>query len=302
MIKSGLDRCLFGVESGVDTILARFNKKTTAEQNLQALRILTAAGVPIRCTYITFDPLMSMEELVATYKFQGRRDAFLKPRPDLDDEVIFDGVHDPSFVAANTTGAPLYDRISYMLVSMECLIGSPYLRSVESAGLAAGTELSMGRRNAIYMDERIGDMSYFSQAWVDRNFSLDYTIKSIEKLLLPSQRVSVARMRRILKDSAYEILGSMLELVTPSDLRPSSVTEMVNSKSDIGPSAGSMSAEVRRVGLVQILDRAAAQLLPQMANAFDEARASLTTGQADVVRREMDRWKDRSGWRLINAV
>jgi radical SAM superfamily enzyme YgiQ (UPF0313 family) len=77
----GLRRCLFGVESGVTSILTRFNKETTAEQNALAVRTLSALGVPTRYTYITFDQLMTPAELVATTAFQARTDLLLRPLP-----------------------------------------------------------------------------------------------------------------------------------------------------------------------------------------------------------------------------
>ncbi len=63
LVRRGLRRMLFGVESGVDSILERFNKETTGYQNALAIRTLSALGVPTRFTYITFDHLMTLEEL-----------------------------------------------------------------------------------------------------------------------------------------------------------------------------------------------------------------------------------------------
>ena len=71
LVNRGLRRCLFGVESGVTSILERFNKNTTAEENALAIRTLSALGVPTRFTYITFDHLMDEAELDATYALPG---------------------------------------------------------------------------------------------------------------------------------------------------------------------------------------------------------------------------------------
>ena len=90
---------LFGVESGVDSILERFNKETTGYQNALAIRTLSALGVPTRFTYITFDQLMTLEELKATYAFQGRTDLLLRPMPHLSAEEIVQGVRDEEFAA-----------------------------------------------------------------------------------------------------------------------------------------------------------------------------------------------------------
>ncbi|MFF8036074.1 B12-binding domain-containing radical SAM protein [Streptomyces sp. NPDC016626] len=106
LVDLGLRRMLFGVESGVDSILTRFNKETTAEQNALAIRTLSALGVPIRYTYITFDPLMSLGELKATHAFQGRNDLLLRPQPGLGPREIVRGVRDEEWVAEHTTGRP----------------------------------------------------------------------------------------------------------------------------------------------------------------------------------------------------
>ncbi|GAU71126.1 Clp family protein [Streptomyces sp. NBRC 110611] len=180
LVNKGLRRCLFGVESGVDTILKRFNKETGGEQNALAIRTLSALGVPTRFTYITFDHLMTFEELKATYAYQGRTDLLVRPLPDQPVEEIVNGVRDPEWVEAHGTGRPFHTGISYMLVSMECLIGAAYTKQVERAGLAGPVRPSMGRQDAEFADWRIGVCSQWAQLWVDRNFALDYTLKPLE--------------------------------------------------------------------------------------------------------------------------
>ncbi|MFE9359579.1 hypothetical protein ACFYPB_36570 [Streptomyces olivaceoviridis] len=98
--------------------LTRFNKETTAEQNALAIRTLSALRVPTRYTYITFDPLLTLDELKATHAFQGRTDLLLRPQPELDARDIVRGVRDEDWVAEHTTGRPLHTGISYMLVSI----------------------------------------------------------------------------------------------------------------------------------------------------------------------------------------
>jgi hypothetical protein len=145
LVQRKLRRCLFGVESGVTSILDRFNKETTGVQNALAIRTLTALGVPPRFTYITFDQLMTAEELQATYAFQGRTDLLLRPQPELSVQAIVSGVRDEAWVAEHTTDGSLYNAISYLLVSMECLIGAAYTRKVEAAELTGKVDPSMGR-------------------------------------------------------------------------------------------------------------------------------------------------------------
>ena len=215
----GLRRMLFGVESGVDSILERFSKETTGQQNALAIRTLSALGVPTRFTYITFDHLMTLEELKASYALQGRTDLLLRPMPHLSAGADRRGaVRDDDFAAHAATGRPLHTAISYMLVSMECLIGAAYTRKVQAAGLAGAVRPSMGRVDARFADWRIGVASQWAQLWVDRNFALDYTLKSLEKVLDGQPRHAARQARVVLKDAAYTVLGEMITAIEAQPL------------------------------------------------------------------------------------
>ncbi|MGH3791420.1 MAG: aldo/keto reductase [Pseudonocardiaceae bacterium] len=117
---------------------------------------------------------MTLDELAATYAFTGRTDLLLRLQPELSVEEIVDGVRDEQWVTEHATGRPFYTGISYMLVSMECLIAAAYTRKAEAAGLTDNLQPSMGRVEARFADWRIGVASYWAQLWIDRNFALDY--------------------------------------------------------------------------------------------------------------------------------
>ncbi|WNV84949.1 hypothetical protein [Umezawaea sp. Da 62-37] len=157
--------------------------------------------------------LASELALVATTAFQARTDLLLHPLPGLSVDEIVDGVRDEAFVAQHTTGRPFYTAISYLLVSMECLIGAAYTKQVHAAGLAGAARPAMGRLDADFADWRIGRFSLHAQLWVDRNFALDYTFKSLEKVLdgPPWQAVRAARL--LLKDAAFDLLQTMVALL-----------------------------------------------------------------------------------------
>ena len=70
---------------------------------------------------------------------------------------IVDDVTDLDFVAEHATGRPFCTEISYLLVSMECLIGVPYTRAVQARGLAGSTDPMMGRVEARVADWRIAE-------------------------------------------------------------------------------------------------------------------------------------------------
>ena len=105
-----------------------------------------------------------------------------------------------------------------MLVSMECLIGAAYTRKVQAAGLAGAIRPSMGRVDARFADWRIGVASHWAQLWVDRNFALDYTLKSLEKVLDGPPRHAVRQARAVLKDAAYTVLGEMIAAIEAQPL------------------------------------------------------------------------------------
>lgn len=283
LVDRGMRRMLFGVESGVDSILNRFNKETTGQQNALALRTLSALGVPTRYTYITFDPLMTLDELKASHAFQGRDDLLLRPQPNLSADEITRGVRNDAFVAAATVGRPLYTAISYMLVSMECLIGAAYTRKVQQAGLAGSARPSMGRVDSRFLDWRIGVASDWAQRWIDRNFALDYTFKSLEKVLDGVPRRTVRSARVVLKDAAYAVLGMLISAIEEQPLS--------------GGSSAALSGRIR-----SFLDREIDGLRERLTYTVSDVLGVLSREHAAMLRREHGRWESASDWRLINAA
>lgn len=281
LLGAGLRRMLFGVESGVTSILQRFAKDTTAEQNALAIRTLSALGVPTRFTYIIFDHLMTADELAATHDFQARTDMLLRPLPTLTVEQIVDGVTDPDFVAEHTTGQPFYTEVSYMLVSMECLIGAPYTRAVQIRGLAGQADPTMGRVEARFADWRIGVCSHRAQMWIDRHFALDYTLKSLEKILdgVPRRRVRNARV--VIKDGSFRVLAGMLDLI------PTYAADT--------PDAGLDAA------VLALLDTEVGELARTLSLAIDQVLPILPVSRRRLLDREFTRWCSVGGWQLINV-
>ncbi|SMD27429.1 B12-binding domain-containing radical SAM protein [Kibdelosporangium aridum] len=283
LVARGLRRCLFGIESGVDSVLKRFNKETTGQQNALAIRTLTALGVPPRFTYITFDHLMNETELHETFAFQGRTDLLLRPLPGLAVEEVVDGIHDDQFVAEHSLGEPFYSAVSYMLVGMECLVGAAYTHKAKAAGLTGEINPLMGRVEARYADWRIGVLARHGQLWIDRNFALDYALKSIEKILSDGPYQAVRTVRRILKSAAYRLFGEMLDALRRTEIHDTDHDEL---------------DEACRA----IADTLIAGLSVDLDTAITAAASSLSDEHRNLVRREHHRWSSTTGWRLINAA
>jgi hypothetical protein len=191
--KAGLDRLFVGIESGCNTQLQRFGKGTTAEQNIIALRILTLLGINIRIGFVMYDPLMvGLDDIKENISFLERTDAIMNPLNI--DEITYEELcllYDKDFIKKNSTGRPVYSVVSYMLTSMEVLMGTPYVRMMQNIEKKTGVNLilnngnpdtNMGRYVINFYDPLVGEISLASQKWIDSNFSLMYTIKSLYKV------------------------------------------------------------------------------------------------------------------------
>lgn len=281
LARTSLNRMLFGVESGVESILRRFNKGITSADVVRGIRIVTACGAAVRLTYITFDPLMTLDELRRTYEFLGRKDLLLRRADELTDEELLDATGDDEYVKTLSLGRPLYDEVPYMLVSMECLIGSRYLAEVEDAGLAGAVNLQLGRRDASYQDWRIGVLSHASQIWIDRHFALDYALKGLEKTAHHELASGIRGVRKVLKGQAYELLGDMLLLAerTTLDSHPGGLTDRARHLLE------------ERVALLR------ERLVPQLTTLFGQLSAS----DAELLREIATQWSSAERWELING-
>jgi hypothetical protein len=248
-----------------------------------AIRTLTALGVPPRFTYITFDQLMTVDELRATYAFQGRTDLLLRPQPGMSVAEIVDGVRDERWVAGHSAGRPFYTGISYLLVGMECLIGSAYTRKAEAAGLTGQADPSMGRVEARYADWRIDILARWSQLWIDRNFALDYLLKSLEKVVDGRPYGRVRDLRGVLKSAAYAFLGAMMEALEDTDTLADDQTDL----------------EERCTAMAKAMIR---ELRNELEPAVAAVQVDLPAEHRDLLDREYDRWAAATEWRLINAA
>lgn len=209
---NGFCKCLFGVESGVDSILKRFNKNITSKENTLAVRVLSTLGLGYRTTYITYDPLMNMKELKETYLYQGRTDIILKENSTLIDK-IYENIEDSNYINEFSANIPFYSTIPYMLVTMECLYDSQYTQYVIKRGMANHFNASMGRYNAKFIDKRIGLMSFYSQLWIDKNFAFDYFFKSMMKIKPDYISDIIGRFRFLFKQASYIMLGMFISFV-----------------------------------------------------------------------------------------
>jgi hypothetical protein len=284
LARTSLNRMLFGLESGVETILRRFNKAISAADVIRAVRIVTACGVAVRLTYITFDPLMTLDELHSTFEFLGRTDLLLRRADELTDEELLTASDAPARVEELSLRRPLYSEVPYMLTSLESLVGSRYLDDVEAAGLAGGINVQLGRRDARYKDWRIGVLSRAAQAWVDRQFALDYTMKGLEKTSPDSVAEMIRDARRLLKAEAHRLLGEMIAMA----------------KCIPAGAGGSIAARLEEE-VYDAMERRSAALGERLEPSIETLMEHLPPQDVALVRQVAERWCSATEWGVING-
>ena len=67
--KAGLRRVLLGMENVHPDVIARYNKRITPNQVLQAVSLLDRIGVRVDLSMILFDPLTTVDELIFNLRF-----------------------------------------------------------------------------------------------------------------------------------------------------------------------------------------------------------------------------------------
>lgn len=217
--QAGLERLFMGIESGSEAQLRRYGKGSTINQNLMAIRLLSGLGIPLRFGFITFDPLMEgLGDLKANLRFLGRTDAFLKPDVSLagNYEGMHAAAHDESYVRQHAVGVPIYSGVSYMGATLEVLLRSPYHQMVLNFERETGrklirtdkpVDLNMARYEVAYADPLIGHIAEASQRWIDRNFAVAYTLKSLHKSAPKDQRATLMGHMVKLRECHYELLA-----------------------------------------------------------------------------------------------
>src|SRR5262249_23772595 len=123
-----LSRLFLGVESGATAQLERYNKGSTVDEMVSAIRYLSLSGVRLRFGFIFFDPLMSVQDLVENIEFLGRTDIVLPAAHGASVEEILQVVWSNHHqVMQQVSGRPIFEDISYMVSPLEVLAKSRYL-------------------------------------------------------------------------------------------------------------------------------------------------------------------------------
>jgi hypothetical protein len=186
---------------------------------------------------------------------------------------------------------------------MECLLGSPYLRLVENAGLAREVSLSMGRRNADYADRTIGFLSRASQKWIDRNFALDYALKSVGKVAADDSALVLRKTRVVLRDHAYSLLANMLYVATGDEtlIQDLEVPTMGNIKGLLATLRSAVKGgELEEQHIESLLDAQIRALREVLCPELESILGCLSPADRDVLESVLQNWNTTHTWGVIN--
>jgi len=178
----GLKRIFLGLESGSAAQLKRYNKGLDLEQAMCSLRILSGMGFTLRLGFITFDPLMTKEDLAQNLSTISRRDVLLSARPMSDSELIAILQQE---VPSATDMRFLFEAISYPASPLEVLRECDYAQYVLSnyKELIEDSNATdyFGRLRCSYLDQDIQRLCHLCQQWVNFHFPLTYVVKGLAK-------------------------------------------------------------------------------------------------------------------------
>lgn len=208
-VERGLSRLFVGVESGASAQLVRYNKGSTVEEIVSAIRYLSLLGVQLRFGFIFFDPLMSVQDLIENIEFLGRTDIVLPTVPSTSLEAIYTLVsssHQQRIQGIR--GRPVYEVVSYMVSPLEVLAKSRYLFDLQEHApqlMSGKLDVSFARYATSYVVPEIGIICKTCQFWVNYCFPIVYALKGLQK-------VSQGEERALLGEaiSSHRYLGYML--------------------------------------------------------------------------------------------
>nr|5UL3_A Chain A, OxsB protein [Priestia megaterium]5UL4_A Chain A, OxsB protein [Priestia megaterium]BAA21631.1 oxsB [Priestia megaterium] len=315
---AGADRIFIGVESGSNQQLKRYGKGTTSEQNIIALRLVSALGINLRIGFIMFDQLMKgLDNLKENLDFLERTDALMKPIDigDMTYEELYDKLlNDKEFIEKHKTGKPVYTIVSYMLASMEILMNTPYSRMVqlterkEEVNLIMNDgkpDMNMGRYATSFVDKTNGNLSEACQMWIDSNFGVMYTIKSLHKVANPREKKKLYSYMETHREISHFLLKYLVYNLSPdkesqiilSDfLRMHSMEHILdNSKINVGD--GSKENILNVMTNWQLIME---KLLRDVE--ADLNKGIITDSEDHRLHNTLKRWfSDMGNWSLINA-
>ncbi|MFJ6392834.1 B12-binding domain-containing radical SAM protein [Streptomyces sp. NPDC091972] len=217
-------RIFVGVESGSPSQLRRYGKGQTVVQTEDALRIGSSLGIPMEFGFITFDPLLTPQELAENLAFLARRDVMTAPVTGgtaAQLAAVTDYLDQRHVVPS---GVPLFQHVAYMATELEVLAHSRYADSLRRRHpdlLDGAYDPSFARYGVHYRDPRIGELAGWCRVWTEGMFTPVYEARMTARASEDpsSAEVAVDLVARY-RTATFSLLASMTAQLLPELKEP----------------------------------------------------------------------------------
>lgn len=220
-LKGGLARLFLGIESGASAQLLRYNKGSTVEEMVSAIRYLSLLGVRLRFGFIFFDPLMSVQDVIENIDFLGRTDIILPSLSGASIEEIY------TLVSSNhqqeihqMSGPAVYEDVSYMVSPLEVLVKSRYHFDLQQQAphmMSNQVDVSFARYSTSYVVPEIGIICKACQYWVNYCFPIVYALKGLQKVSHGEEKALLHRAITAHRRLGYMLIRGLAEIFSLVD-------------------------------------------------------------------------------------
>ncbi|MBL4844323.1 MAG: hypothetical protein JKY65_02250 [Planctomycetes bacterium] len=215
-------RLFVGVESGSPSQLRRYGKGQTVVQTIDALRVASRLAAPLEFGFITFDPLLTPEELAENLVFLARTDVLCDPASSETSVAIaevgryLDGAELPY------SGEPVYQHVAYMATELEVLANSRYADYLhrKRPDLLDGYDPAFCRFGTRY-DQGVGEIASWCRVWTEGMFTPVYQARMAARSAGPGGAAESEALVRRYRDATFALLVALTRQLFPGLSLPS---------------------------------------------------------------------------------
>ncbi|MFV2178023.1 B12-binding domain-containing radical SAM protein [Actinomadura sp. LOL_016] len=229
-------RLFAGVESGSPSQLRRYGIGQTIGQTVDALRVASSLGVPLEFGFITFDPLLTPEELADNLQFLARTDVICAPRPGTPAQAAAKIGHYLNGADLAASGEPVYRHVAYMATELEVLANSRYADHLHRRHphLMDGFDPAFCRFGARYAHDAIATIAGWCRVWTEGMFTPIYQARMAARSTAHGGAVDAEALIRRYRDATFALLVTLTgrhlpdlklpEIQGPADISSDEIT------------------------------------------------------------------------------
>ncbi|MBO2461763.1 B12-binding domain-containing radical SAM protein [Actinomadura violacea] len=213
-----LGRLFVGVESGSPSQLRRYGKGQTLTQTVDALQVASHLGVPLEFGFITFDPLLTAQELAENLTFLARTDVMCQPSPAPPAARAAAVGRYLTSAELPARGEPLYQHVAYMATELEVLANSRYADSLQRRhpDLIDGYDSAFARYTTRYTDPAIDELAGWCRVWTEGMFAPVYQARMSIRSSGPGRADHAQTLVRRYRDATFTLLLAVTARLLPA--------------------------------------------------------------------------------------